>query len=583
MGLSGILGLIGGLALFLYGMNLMGSALEKRAGRRLKLILSRLASNPFKGMLLGAAVTGIIQSSAATTVMVVGFVNSGIMTLEQSVGIVIGANVGTSITGWLLSLTGVQGSAWYLNLIKPSTFTPVIALAGIVMLMFIKKERVKDTAGILLGFAVLMFGMQTMSSSVAPLGENETFRSLLIMFSNPVLGVLAGTLVTALIQSSSASVGILQALSATGAVSCAAALPIIFGFNIGTCVTSLMSSSGTSPDARRAAVIHLTFNIISAAVLLPVYYLLDSLIHFSFASAPVNTFMIALLNTVIKLVSAFMLLPFSRKLVKLSRMLVKDTKAPAEKRMLDERLFINPALALDAASSVAKGMADTVSESFSRAISLLDHYSVRGYENVREDEQKADELEDMLGTYMVKLGETRLGGDDSHSLTKLLRLIGDLERISDHALSIAESARELHEKELTMSASAQAELNVIIQAVGECLRLAVDAFINDDVLCAAQVEPLEQVVDVLESQEKTRHIERLTAGVCSIEQGFVLNDILNDLRRVSDHCSNIAGCVIETHMNAMDMHSYLNEVKSGSDAAFNDRFLHFSQLYSLPE
>jgi phosphate:Na+ symporter len=579
MGLGGILGLAGGLALFLYGMNLMGSALEKRAGRRLKLILSRLASNPFKGMLLGAAVTGIIQSSAATTVMVVGFVNSGIMTLEQSVGIVIGANVGTSITGWLLSLTGVQGGAWYLDLIKPSTFTPVIALAGIVMLMFIKKERFKDTAGILLGFAVLMFGMQTMSSSVAPLGENETFRSLLTMFSNPVLGVLAGTVVTALIQSSSASVGILQALSATGAVSCASALPIIFGFNIGTCVTSLMSSSGTSPDARRAAVIHLTFNILSALVLLPVYYLLDSLIGFGFASSPVNTFAIALINTVIKVLSAFMLLPFSQQLVKLSHLIVKDTKAPAEKRMLDERLFINPSLALDAASSVAKGMADTVSESFSRAISLLDHYSSRGYENVREDEQKADKLEDMLGTYLVKLGETHLGGDDSHALTKLLRLIGDLERISDHALAIAESARELNEKELTMSAAAQAELNVIIQAVGECLRLAINAFTNDDVLCAAQVEPLEQVIDDLCDEIKSRHIERVTAGLCPYRQGYVYNDILTNLERIADHCSNLAIAVIERRQNAYDAHDYAVRVKN--DDTFRAAYAEFKKRYTL--
>ncbi len=582
MDYSHILSLISGLALFLYGMSLMGKALEKRAGNRLKRFLSKLAANPFKGFLLGTAVTGIIQSSCATTVMVVGFVNSGIMTLNQSVGIIIGANVGTAITSWILSLAGVTGSAWYIELLKPTTFTPIIAIIGVGITMFAKKDRHKDFAAILLGFSVLMFGMDTMSDSVAPLGQMPSFQNLLTMFSNPFLGVLVGTGFTALIQSSSASVGILQALSMSGAVPYSTVMPVLFGFNIGTCITALLSSSGASADARRAAVIHLLFNILSAAVVLPLYYLLNALIGFSFVSTPANPFGIALMHTVCKLVSSAIFLPLPGLFVNLSRLLIKDSAKQAEKQMLDERLFQSPAVALDTARTVTLKMAGIVSESFSRAISLLDHFSVQGADAVSEAEEKADQFEDMLGTFLVKLAEQRLNRTDSHQQTELLHMIGDLERISDHAYSISESARELSEKQLRMSDEAMSELAVLIPAVAETLRLAVTAFENDDVLCAAQVEPLEQVVDVLQKQIRARHIDRLTRGTCSIELGFVLGDILTDLERISDHCSNIAGCVIETHMNAMDMHSYLSEVKSGRDAGFNERFRLFSEQYALP-
>ena len=577
-----ILSLLSGLALFLYGMNLMGHALEKRAGARLKRILSKLASNPFKGFLLGAAVTGIIQSSCATTVMVVGFVNSGIMTLLQSSGVIIGANIGTAITSWILSLTGVTCSAWYIELFKPTTFTPVLAVVGVVMIMFSKKERHKDTAGILLGFSVLMFGMETMSEAVGPLGENATFQSLLTMFSNPFLGVLAGAGFTALIQSSSASVGILQALSMTGAIPYSSVMPLLFGFNIGTCITSIISSSGASTDAKRASMIHLSFNVISAAIILPLYYGMDRIVGFTFADVHANPFGIALVHTVCKLLSAVIMLPLSKQLVHLSCLIVREKADQPEKLMLDERLFVTPAVALDKARTVTLSMAGVVSESFSRSISLLDHYSSQGADQVADDEDKADKFEDMLGTYLVKLGEKNLTASDSHEQSELLHIIGDLERISDHAYSIAKSAQEMHEKQLRMSDEALSELSVLISAVGETLRLAVTSFTNDDLLCAAQVEPLEQVVDVLEQQVRARHVDRLRRGICSIEQGFVLNDILTDLKRVSDHCSNIAGCVIEIHMNAMDMHSYLNEVKSGSDAAFNERFRMFSEQYTLP-
>ena len=582
MRFTDILTLFGGLALFLYGMSLMGSALEKRAGRKLKSILSRLASNPLGGFLLGALVTGIIQSSCATTVMVVGFVNSGIMTLNQSAGIIIGANVGTAITSWILSLAGVEGSGW-VTLFKPSTFTPVIALIGVCLHMFTKKERRKDTAGILLGFSVLMFGMETMSASVKPLGELDGFKNLLTMFSNPFLGVLVGMLFTMAIQSSSASVGIIQALSMTGAIHYSSVLPILFGFNIGTCITSIISASGASADAKRASMIHLVFNIISAAVILPLAYALHALIDFSFMEKAANPFGIAMVHSVCKLASAALLLPFSNQLVALSKLIIRDKADSPEKQMLDERLFINPSVALEQAFKVALTMSDVVSESFSRAISLLDHYSDSGADKVSEDEKRADAFEDMLGTYLVKLSEQNLSNEDSHELSELLHMIGDLERINDHAENIASSAREMHEKQLHFSEQATGELMVVLGAVGEAVRLALTSFRNNDILCAAQVEPLEQVVDVLQKQVRARHIERLTKGLCSSEQGFVLTDLLTDLERVSDHCSNVAGCVIETHFNSMDMHSYLNEVKSGSDEAFNERYRFFSSVYALPE
>lgn len=583
MGFSSVLKLISGLSLFLYGMKLMGAALEKRAGRQLKSILTKLAATPLRGFLLGTLVTGIIQSSCATTVMVVGFVNSGIMNLYQSTGVIIGANVGTAITSWILSLAGVNGNTWYISIFKPSTFTPVIALIGIGVVMFSQKERRKDTAGILLGFSVLMFGMETMSEAVKPLGEVEAFKQLLTMFSNPFLGVLVGTLFTAVIQSSSASVGIIQALSMTGVVQYSTVLPILFGFNIGTCITSILSAAGATADAKRASMIHLCFNIISAAIILPVFYALNSALSFGFMSTYANTFGIAIMHSACKLLSAALLLPFSRQLAALSKFIIREKQDDPDQLMLDERLFINPSVAIQQAHTVTVNMADAVSESYSRAISLMDHFSESGADKVADDEKRADRFEDMLGTYLVKLSEQHLTKEDSHELTELLHMIGDFERISDLSKNIADSAQEMSEKHMRFSDAAIGELSVLLGAVGEAVRLAMNAFINDDLDCAEQVEPLEQVVDALQRQMRTRHIDRLSHGLCSIEQGFVLTDILTNLERVSDHCSNIAGCVIETHKKAMDMHSYLGEIKSGSDKLFNERFEHFSEVYSLPE
>lgn len=582
MQFENILSLFCGLSMFLYGMHLMGDALEKRAGKRLKIILSRLASTPLKGFLLGTAVTAIVQSSCATTVMVVGFVNSGLMTLLQSSGVIIGANVGTAITSWITSLTGVTGDAWYITIFKPSTFTPILAVIGVAMLMFGKRDKLKDTAGIMLGFAVLMFGMETMSSAVKPLGENETFTSLLTMFSNPFLGVLVGTLFTAIIQSSSASVGIIQVLATTGAIHYSSILPLLFGFNIGTCVTALLSSTGASSDARRASLFHLTFNLLSAVVMLPVYYGLNALVHFSFAEKIANPFGIAMMHSIIKVICAFIALPFAKQLTVLMKKLVRDKDEEEGSILLDERLFINPSIAINSARGVTVEMAQVVSESFSRAISLMDHFNESGCEKVEKMEKRADEYEDKLGTYLVKLGELNLAADDSHEQSELLHMIGDFERISDHAANIAESSKELNEKHLKFSAQAIGEIAVMTAAVGEALRLATTAFVNNDLESAAQVEPLEQVVDTLQKQIRTRHIDRLSKGLCSIELGFVLTDMLVDFERISDHCSNIAGCVIETQLNSMDLHSYLGEVKSGSDESFNRYYRAFTEAYALP-
>lgn len=582
MDLAHILKMFLGLSLFLYGMNLMGAALERRAGKQLKMILSKLAANPFKGFLLGTAVTAIVQSSCATTVMVVGFVNSGIMDLYQSVGIILGANVGTSATAWLLSLSNIQGTSVITSIFSTSTFVPILAVIGIVMLMFAKKERKKDTAGILLGFSVLMFGMSTMSDAVKPLSEMKAFTDLLTMFSNPFLGLIVGTLFTAVIQSSSASTGIIQALSMTGAIRMSTVFPLLFGFNIGTCITAIISSSGASADAKRASMIHLIFNVLCTVIGMPLFYLVDHFAHFAFLDAVANPVSIAILHSTIKIICSLIALPFPNQFIRLSRLIVRGKKEAENELVLDERLFVTPAIAIDRARSATIDMAQTAAESYMRAISLLDHFSEEGAEKVSEYEDLGDKYEDVLGTFLVKLGEQQLTADDSHEQTELLHMIGDLERITDHADNLAESARELFEKKLHFSDEALEELTILAGAVGEAVRLSMDAFIGDDLHSAARVEPLEQVVDSLQKQVRARHIDRLTRGVCSIEHGFVLNDILANLERISDHCSNIAGCVIETHLRSMDMHSYLGEVKSGSDKDFNDMFDSFTDKYALP-
>lgn len=583
MSLTNFLTLLGGLAMFLYGMHVMGASLEKRAGDRLKTLLSRLTASRIRGFLLGLGVTAIIQSSSATTVMVVGFVNSGLMTLGQSIYIIMGANVGTSVTSWLLSLTGISGDAWYITMLKPSAFTPVLAFIGVAMLMFSKQDSKKDTAGIFLGFAVLMFGMEQMSGAVAPLADSPAFSNLLTMFSSPVLGVLAGAVFTAIIQSSSASVGILQALSLTGTVTYAAAIPVILGQNIGTCITALLSSIGATRDAKRASMVHLFFNIIGVAVWLVVYILVSTLCRPAILAMSINPLGIAVIHTAFNLLSTIMLMPFGQVLEKLARLTVPDGKGRKEEiSLLDERLFITPAVALERAHTVLLQMAQLSRKTLNESLELVSRYDEKLARSVSEGERRADEYEDKLGTYLVKLSSRSMSVANSHDLTKYLHMIGDFERISDHAVNILESARELHDKRLCFSNEAQQELNVMIRAVHEALSLTLEALLHNDLDTASRVEPLEQVIDLLNKSIKSRHIDRLTRGECTIEQGFVLSDLLANLERVSDHCSNLAVCLIEIAHNSMDTHEYLHDVQE-NQAEFMRLFDQYKHTYALPE
>ena len=581
MQIKDLLSMMGGLAMFLYGMNSMGVALQKRAGDRLKILLSRLTASRIRGFLLGLIVTAVIQSSSATTVMVVGFVNSGIMTLGQSVYVIMGANVGTAVTSWLLSLTGISGDAWYISMLKPSSFTPVLAFVGIAMLMFCKRDTKKDTAGILLGFSVLMFGMDRMSAAVAPLADSPAFSGILTMFSNPILGVLAGAVFTAIIQSSSAAVGIVQALSLTGTLSYSSAIPIILGENIGTCVTAVLSSIGTTRDARRASMVHLFFNVIGVTVWLSAYWLISALLKPAILSAAATPLGIAIVHTAFKLLCTALLMPFGSFIEKLARLAVPDGKEKEEVPLLDERLFVTPAVALERAHSVLLEMAQLSRKTINESLELLDRYDDKLARSVAEGENLADQYEDKLGTYLVKLSSRNMNMHDSHELNKYLHMIGDFERISDHAVNIMDSAREMRDKQLTFSPVARKELNILIHAVRQALDLALDALLQADLQVAARVEPLEQVIDLLTKSIKNRHIDRLTCGECTIEQGFVLNDLLTNLERVSDHCSNLAVCQIEISHNSMDTHEYLHDVHE-NQAEFIRLFDEYKHEYALP-
>ena len=583
MSITDVLGMVGGLALFLYGMNSMGASLEKRAGNRLKSILTRLTASPMSGFLLGMVVTAIIQSSSATTVMVVGFVNSGLMTLTQSVYIIMGANVGSAVTSWILSMAGISGDAWYLILLKPSTFTPVIALVGVGMLLFSKKQTRKDTAGILLGFSVLMFGMEMMSSAVAPLADMPGFTQVLVMFRNPILGVLAGTVITAAIQSSAASVGILQALSMTGKITYGAVIPIVMGQNIGTCITALLSSIGTTREARRASMIHLYFNVIGMIVWLTVYYAAEAIFRFPFVEAAASPLGVAVVHTAFKVLSTLLLMPFGKQLEKLARLSVPDGKEKKKEEipLLDERFFVTPSVALERAHVVLIDMAQLSTDILTQSLDLFDHWDEKKAVYVRAGEEKADLYEDKLGTYLVKLSAMNMSEKNSHDLTKYLHMISDLERISDHAVNIMMIAQEMSEKGMKFSDDAAREVKTITDAVREILRITQSALEEDDLQTASFVEPLEQVIDRLEREIKARHVERLTHGECTVEMGFVLTDLLADLKRVSDHCSNLAVCIIEIAHNSLEAHEYLHEVKSGETGEFAARFENYCKIFSL--
>ena len=574
-----VLALIGGLCLFLFGMNVMGDSLERRAGGGLKLLLGKLTGNKFKAFLTGLGVTAVIQSSSATTVMVVGFVNSGIMTLKQSIGVIMGANIGTTVTAWILSLGGVSGDNLFVKLLKPMSFTPILALIGMIMLMFGKSSKKKDTGMILLGFATLMFGMDAMSDAVAGLADVPQFQNLFLMFKNPILGVLVGLLITAILQSSSASVGILQALTVTGQVSYGAAIPIIMGQNIGTCVTALISSVGANRNAKRAAVIHLSFNIIGTAVWLTVFSILSAILKPAFLDASASYLGIAVAHSIFNLLCTALLLPMSSLLEKLAMKLVPDAKVKEQASELDERLLITPAIALDRCNTVVSEMATDATESLETGLNVLFSPNGKAGERIRELEDKTDHFEDIIGTYLIKLSRNQITDADSSTVSRLLKVIGDYERIADHSVNLLESAEELAEKGIEFSPEARHEIETMCAASREILLLSKAAFVDNDLAAAYKIEPLEQVIDDLKEHLRNQHILRLKDGTCTVEAGFIWTDILTDIERVADHCSNIAACVIDTAHNNMNLHESVREIKQGAD--FEELYTYYSSKYAL--
>lgn len=582
-----LLTMIGGLALFLYGMHLMGDGLSKASGGRLERILEKLTNSPIKAVLCGAGVTAVIQSSSATTVMVVGFVNSGIMKLNQAVGIIMGANIGTTITSWLLGLAGIDSSSTWVQLLKPTSFSPILAIVGVALLLFSKRDKHKNIASILVGFSVLMFGMDTMSSAVKPLASVPEFTSILTRFSHPLLGMLAGLVLTAVIQSSSASVGILQALCATGAVSYGAALPIIMGQNIGTCVTALLSGVGASKNAKRAALVHLYFNVIGTVLFMAVFYSVNLFFPFAFLEEAADGFGIAFIHSVFNISATLVLLPFSKGLVRLACLTIKEDM-PVEQtsqekvlQLLDSRFLDTPALAVEQCRNVAVTMAELARESMNLAMGLLEHYDEKQAEQVVMLEDEVDRFEDELGSYLVNLSARKLSEKDNHTLNTILHSISDFERISDHARNLKESAEEMHEKGLHFSEVAWSELSVFSKAVHDILDITMRSFAEEDLQLAELVEPLEEVVDGLNLDIRQRHIMRLRDGKCTIELGFILADISTNLERVSDHCSNIAVCLLQTNGREFDSHAYVDGLKTGGNEVFASRVAQYRKQYQL--
>ncbi len=576
-----VLNLIGGLCLFLFGMNLMGDALERRAGNKLSALIGKLTTNKFAGFLTGLAVTAIIQSSSATTVMVVGFVNSGIMTLKQSIGVIMGSNIGTTITSWILSLGGIESNNFFMKLLKPTSFTPVLALIGIIFLMFGKTNKKKDTGMILLGFAVLMFGMDFMSNAVAGLRDVPAFRDMFIMFTNPILGVLAGAVLTAIIQSSSASVGILQALTVTGQITYGAAFPIIMGQNIGTCITAILSSFGANRNAKRVALVHLSFNVIGTIILLIVLYIVKAVFAPVILSAAATHFGIAVAHSIFNVACTLILLPMSGILEKLVCILVPDAKSKEQKTELDERLLATPTVALDHCRRFAHDMAKCSVSALHSSIDMLYDYKESVAEEIREKEEESDHYEDIIGDYLVRISSHHLDEISSAEAAKLHRMIGDFERISDHSVNILESAEELRQKGIEFSDVAQTELKVLAEAVKEITDLALTAFLEENLEAAFNIEPLEELIDKMKEKLRANHILRLQHGNCSIEAGFVWSDLLTNFERTSDHCDNIAGCIIES-THSLSMHESLQILKS-ENSDFKKKYLAYSSKYVLPE
>ena len=579
--------MLGGLALFLFGMNSLGDGLAKLSGGKLENILERLTANKIKAVLLGAGVTAVIQSSSATTVMVVGFVNSGIMKLSQAVGVIFGANIGTTATTWILSLSGISSGNFFAQMLKPSSFSPILALVGVILILFSKKDKKKDVGTILISFAILMFGMESMSGAVAGLENNQGFIHLFTMFKNPVLGLIAGAILTAAIQSSSASIGILQALCSTGAITFSSALPIILGQNIGTCVTAIISAVGANKNAKRAAFVHLYFNLIGTVIFMCAFYGINAFVHFGFLEQSANQLGIAIVHTSFNVLATIVLLPFSKGLEKLASITVRDKKQTAksknsEMKLLDARFLERPAFAVELSKTTTINMAKVVRMSIMEAIELLDKYDEKKASKVAELEKLVDVYEDELGDYLVKLSAKSLSEHDSRLLSKMLHSIGDLERISDHALNIKEAASEMHGKKIKFSDEAKAELNVLTDAISRIVDLAIFSYINDDKKEALLVEPLEEVIDVVNEKLKNRHIKRLRTGQCTIELGFILSDITNNFERVADHCSNIAACELQIDSDEFESHDYLGRMKK-DDENYKARYNEFLEEYKLPK
>lgn len=589
MDIFDLLSMVGGLALFLYGMHIMGDGLSKASGGKLEKILEKLTSNPIKAVLLGAGVTAVIQSSSATTVMVVGFVNSGIMKLHQAVGIIMGANIGTTATSWILSLTGIESSNFWIRMLKPSSFSPILALLGVVFIMFMKKEKKHDIGLIMVGFAILMTGMDAMSAAVKPLADVPEFTNILTMFSNPILGMIAGLVLTAIIQSSSASVGILQALCATGSLAYATAFPIIMGQNIGTCVTAIISSVGASKNAKRAALVHLYFNIIGTVIFMAAFYLINAFVPFAFLDDSANAMGIAVIHTVFNVTATIILLPFGRLLERLACATVRESKEEAENMevpdefaLLDERFLDKPSLAMQHCKEVTDNMAKLSKKALFTALDLVGNFSENAATRVSSMEDRVDKYEDVLGTYLMKLSSRDLSEKDSEELSMLLHTIGNFERISDHACNITETAREMYDKEMTFSEKASAEMQIFTEALKEIVTKTVDSFMGENVELAKTVEPLEEVIDDMNMELKSRHVRRLTEGKCTIELGFVHSDLLTNYERVSDHCSNIAVCLIQTKLEGFDTHEYLDTIKREDNEQFKSRYAEYKEKYQLP-
>lgn len=585
-----LLSLIGGLALFLYGMEVLGDGLKKASGGKLEIILEKLTSNKLMAVLLGAGVTAVIQSSSATTVMVVGFVNSGIMKLSQAVGVILGANVGTTITAWFLSLTGVEGSNFFLQLLKPSSFSPVLAIVGVAILMTGKKEKQRDVATIMIGFAVLMFGMDTMSDAVKPLADIPEFTNLLLMFSNPILGMLVGLILTAIIQSSSASIGILQALCISGAVSYSTAIPIIMGQNVGTCVTALLSSTGAGKNAKRAALVHLYYNLIITSGFMILFYAVNAVVPFRFLQDPASALGVAVFHTTFNAIAVVVMFPFSSVLEKLAYLTIPQTKeeleigetAKGEIQLLDARFLDTPGLALEHCRNAAQDMAGYAREALFLSMELIDKFNKKAADRVIELENLVDHYEDELGSYLVKLSSRHLTEKDSQELSVILHCIGDFERISDHAINIMESAREMADKELAFSKKAEEEFRIFTGAVRDIVNTSVLVFQEEDLKLAAMVEPLEEVIDYLNTEVKRRHMKRLRKGKCTIEMGFVLSDLTTNYERVSDHCSNIALCLLQLNEENFETHEYQDNLVSKDNVAFMAEVKRLKEHYQLP-